>query len=108
MAAEFWNLKKYHAALQSGESFLVDFFATWCAPCKQMAPIFEIFAERHPEIRVAKVDIDAEPSLAEECHVFSVPTFVLFRDGQEVSRTVGAMPLRKLEQFVGVKETIEA
>lgn len=104
MAAEFWNLKKLEAALASGETFVVDFFATWCGPCRQMAPIFEQFAERHPEIHTAKVDIDAEPSLADACHVMSVPTFVLFREGKEAARVVGAMPLARLEQFAGVSE----
>lgn len=105
MAAEFWNVKKFNAALSSGEPFLVDFFATWCGPCKQMAPIFEEFAVLHDEIHAAKVDIDAEPTLAETCGVRSVPTFILFRNGKEFARALGAMPLRKLEQFAGVKQT---
>ena len=105
MAAEFWNIKKFHAALSSGEPFLVDFFATWCGPCKQMAPIFEEFAVLHDEVHAAKVDIDAEPALAELCGVRSVPTFILFRNGKEFSRALGAMPLRKLEQFAGVKQS---
>lgn len=105
MAAEFWNVKKFNAALSSGEPFLVDFFATWCGPCRQMAPIFEEFAVRHDDIHVAKVDIDAEPTLAEQCGVRSVPTFILFRDGKEISRALGAMPLRKLEQFASVRQT---
>lgn len=105
MAAEFWNLKKFHAALSSGEPFLVDFFATWCGPCRQMAPVFEEFAVLHDDIHVAKVDVDAEPSVAEACDVRSVPTFILFRDGKECARVSGAMPLRKLEQFAGVKQT---
>ncbi len=105
MAAEFWNVKKFNAALSSGEPFLVDFFATWCGPCKQMAPIFEEFAVLHDEVHAAKVDIDAEPALAEMCGVRSVPTFILFRNGKEFSRATGAMPLRKLEQFAGVKQS---
>ena len=107
MAAEFWNIKKFHAALSSGEPFLVDFFATWCGSCKQMAPIFEEFAVLHDDVHAAKVDIDAEPALAELCGVRSVPTFVLFRNGKEFSRALGAMPLRKLEQFAGVKQTVK-
>ena len=107
MAAEFWNIKKFDAALSSGEPFLVDFFATWCAPCKQMMPIFEEFAVLHDEVHAAKVDIDAEVSLAELCSVKTVPTFILFRNGKEFARATGAMPLRKLEQFAGVKQTAQ-
>ena len=105
MAAEFWNIKKFHAALSSGEPFLVDFFATWCAPCKQMAPIFEEFAVLHDDVHAAKADVDAEPALAEICGVKTVPTFILFRHGKEFSRAHGVMSLRKLEQFAGVKQS---
>ena len=105
MAAEFFNVKKFHAALSSGEPFLIDFFATTCAPCKKMAPIFEEFAVLHEDVHAAKVDVDAEPALAEMCGVRSVPTFILYRNGKEFSRAFGAMPLRKLEQFAGVKQS---
>jgi thioredoxin 2 len=70
---------------------LVDFWATWCQPCKQMAAALEKFAASRPEISVAKVDTDAEPGLASQFQIFSIPTLILFVKGQEVHRVSGAM-----------------
>ena len=103
MEAEFWNMKKFEAAMSSGETFLVDFFATWCGPCRQMAPTFERLAKEHPELHTAKVDIDVAGDLADLCGVRSVPTFILFSGGKEVARHVGGMPYGALEEFAGVR-----
>ncbi len=102
MEAEFWNLKKFDAAMSSGETFLVDFFATWCGPCRQMAPIFEAFVKAHPDFHTAKVDVDASPELAETCQVKSIPTLILFKNGAEAGRHVGTLSLHALEEFAGV------
>jgi thioredoxin 1 len=81
---------------QSG-LLLVDFTASWCGPCKQLAPILDAYAGKHPEVTVVKVDVDLEPGPAAEMGVSSVPTMFLFKDGEPVNRLVGARSLSALE-----------
>ena len=71
---------------------LVDFWAPWCGPCKMMAPNFEAAAEElEPQVRLAKVDTQSEPTLGQQFGIRSIPTLVLFARGQEVARQAGAM-----------------
>ncbi|MBL9193152.1 MAG: thioredoxin [Opitutaceae bacterium] len=72
---------------------LVDFWAAWCGPCKAMnGPLHEIATERAGRLAVVKVDVDAEPELAADLHIRSIPTLVLFRDGRVVDTLVGLRP----------------
>lgn len=68
---------------------LVDFFASWCGPCKMLAPVIEKIAESNPELAVAKINVDEAPRLARQFGIFSIPTLVLLKDGDEVDRAVG-------------------
>lgn len=85
----------------SSVPLLVDFYADWCGPCKMMAPVFADLARRqHGYALVAKVDTDRNPTLAMRYGIRSIPTVIAFRDGREVARQVGAVPLGALEQLL--------
>ena len=79
--------------LQSDKLVLVDFWATWCGPCRMVAPVLEEIAAEHGDtLTVAKLDIDENPSLARDYRVLSVPTLILFKGGEPVKQIVGAKP----------------
>ena len=79
---------------------LVDFWATWCGPCRLIAPIIEELAAEMPDVTFAKIDVDQNPDAAMEMHITSVPTMMLFRDGQLIDRIIGARPKPDIKQMI--------
>ena len=86
--------------INSEKTVLLDFYADWCGPCKMMAPIVEKIAEENSNIKVGKINIDNEESLAIEYGVTSIPTFVVIKGGKEVDRIVGAVDKVWLEELL--------
>ncbi len=82
--AEFEN-----AVLKADKPVLVDFFATWCGPCKMMAPVLDELSQTYDTFNIVKVDIDESMELAEQYSIMSVPTFMVFKNGTSVGKAVG-------------------
>ena len=78
--------------MSSDKKVLVDFFASWCGPCRMVSPIVDEIAEERPDIKVVKINVDDEPSLASRFGVMSIPTLVVIEGGREVNRLMGARP----------------
>lgn len=99
---EFTTVNFSEEVLKSSVPVLVDFFAPWCGPCQMMLPVVEELAEEidGEKGKVGKVDVDAEPELAEKYGVMSVPTFIVFQDGKEVHRLSGAQAKERLEDLL--------
>lgn len=88
-------------ATVSGEGIvLVDWWATWCGPCRMFAPVFEAASEHHTDVAFAKVDTETERGLASAAQIMSIPTLMAFRDGVLVFSQPGALPAASLEQVI--------
>ncbi|NLW17811.1 MAG: thioredoxin [Firmicutes bacterium] len=87
--------------LKATRPILVDFWATWCGPCRMVSPILEELAQEWADkLTIAKLDVDAEPAIAAKYQIMSIPTMILFKDGQEVTRLMGAMPKAAIKQRI--------
>lgn len=100
MTTQTLTAENFQETITEHEIVLVDFWASWCGPCRQFAPVFEKAAERHPGIVFGKVDTEAERQLAAAARITSIPTLMAFKNGHLVFSQPGALPASALEQVI--------
>src|SRR5262245_4521972 len=88
--------------LKSEKPVIVDFWAEWCGPCHAIAPVLERIADEHSDLRVVKINIDEEQGIAMRYGIASIPTVVLFKDGEPAAAAIGAQPKSALEKSLGL------
>jgi thioredoxin 1 len=86
--------------LQSSQPVLVDFWAPWCGPCRQIAPLIEQLAGENAAIKIGKLNVDNAPNSAQNYGVSSIPTLMIFKDGEVVERFVGVQPKSRLQEAI--------
>ena len=97
------NLTKdsYHnEVMETEKGVVIDFWATWCGPCKMMAPVVEEVAKDYPDVKVCKVNVDEEPELSNAFKIVSIPTIVVIKNGEIIDSVVGYRPKEDIEKII--------
>ena len=102
MSAMHINNHNFHEEVKKKEkTVLVDFWASWCGPCRMVGPILDEIAAEHPEYKIVKINVDEEPELASRYQVVSIPTLMVVKNGQVVSQSAGARPKNQILAMLG-------
>lgn len=86
--------------LDAKGTVVIDFWAAWCGPCMMLSPLVDEFAENHPEIKVCKLNVDDNQELAMEYKIMSIPTLLVFKDGEYYTRSIGAISKADMEELI--------
>ena len=86
--------------LKAEGTVLVDFWATWCGPCRMLSPIVDEVASERPDVKVGKINVDEQPELAQQFGIMSIPTLLVFKNGEKVQESVGLIPKEKVEALL--------
>lgn len=100
MATQDLTATDFAGTLEDNEIVLVDWWASWCGPCRMFAPVYEAASEQHDDVVFAKVDTEAERELSASAQIMSIPTLMAFRQGILVFEQAGALPAPALEQVI--------
>jgi thioredoxin 1 len=100
LATNTLTLENFEETVKGDGITFVDFWASWCGPCRQFAPVFEATAEENPDVTFAKVDTEAEQQLAGSLGIMSIPTLMIFRDGIQLFNRPGALPKSALDDLL--------
>lgn len=90
----------HHEVMESEKPVLLDFWAPWCGPCRMVVPIIDQIADEHPELKVAKINVDEETELAQRFRVMSIPALFVLKDGKVVNQSVGAKSMTEILDMI--------
>lgn len=95
------NEKNFEEEVTKSEKpVLIDFWASWCGPCKMVSPLVDQLAEEHSEYKFCKVNVDEEESLAIKFGIMSIPTLIIFKNGEQKAKQIGALPKQEILDFI--------